>query len=60
MTTRLTVRAIEAANPGAVLTDNTLAKGAGKLILWVRATKEWYYRYRLGGRSALKKLGDTR
>ena len=27
-------------------------------MLRVRATEEWYFRYRLGGRSVLSKLGD--
>jgi integrase len=58
VTTRLTVRSIEAAKPGDVLTDSSLGRGSGKLVLRVRATKEWYYRYRLGGRSVLSKLGD--
>ena len=58
MTTRLTVRSIEAAKPGDVLTDSALGRGSGKLVLRVRATKEWYYRYRLGGRSVLRKLGE--
>ena len=58
MTTRLTVKAIEAAKPGKVLTDGALGRGNGKLVLRVRATKEWYYRYRLGGRSVLRKVGE--
>ena len=58
MTTRLTVRSIEAAKPGDVLTDSSLGRGSGKLVLRVRATKEWYYRYRLGGGSAMRKLGE--
>ena len=58
MTTRLTVRSIEAAKPGDMLTDSSLGRGSGKLVFWVRATKEWYYRYRLGGRSVLRKLGE--
>ena len=57
MTTHLTVKAIEAARRGAVLTDSALSKGTGKLILRVRTDKEWYYRYRLGGGSTLMKLG---
>ena len=58
MTTRLTVKAVEAAKPGKVLTDGALGRGSGKLVLRVRATKEWYFRYRLGGRSVLLKLGE--
>ena len=58
MTTRLTVKAIEAAKPGKVLTDGALAKGTGKLMLRVRSTKEWYFRYRTGRGSTLIKLGD--
>ncbi len=58
MTTRLTVKAIEAAKPGKVLTDGALGRGSGKLILRARAKKEWYFRYRLGGRSVLRKIGE--
>ena len=59
MTTRLTVKAVEAAKPGQVLTDGALGRGSGKLVLRVRAKKEWYFRYRpLGGRSVLRKLGE--
>ena len=58
MTTRVTVKAVEAAKPGQVLTDGALGRGSGKLILRVRAKKEWYFRYRLGGRSVLRKLGE--
>jgi integrase len=58
VTTRLTVKAIEAAKPGKVLTDGALGRGSGKLLLRVRANREWYYRYRLGGRSVLRKLGE--
>jgi hypothetical protein len=47
------VRSIEAAKPGEVLTDSSLGKGSGKLVLRVRATEEWYFRYRLDGRSLL-------
>jgi integrase len=57
VTTQLKVWAIEAAKPGAVLTDSSLGRGSGRLVLRVRATKEWYFRYRLGGRSTLLKLG---
>lgn len=58
MTTQLKVWAIEAAKPGDVLTDSSLARGSGRLILRARAKKEWYFRYRrLGGRSTLLKLG---
>jgi integrase len=49
---------VEAAKAGDVLIDNALAKGAGKLVLRVRATKEWYFRYRLRGGSTLRKLGE--
>jgi integrase len=58
VTTRLTVKAVEAAKPGQVLTDGTLGRGSGRLLLRGRATKEWYFRYRLGGRSVLIKLGE--
>jgi Arm domain-containing DNA-binding protein len=58
VTTRLAVESIEAAKPGDVLTDSSLGRGSGKLVLRVRATEEWYFRYRLGGRSALRKLGE--
>jgi integrase len=57
VTTQLKVWAIEAAKPGDVLTDSSLGRGSGRLVLRVRATKEWYFRYRLGGRSTLLKLG---
>ena len=56
--TTLTVKAVEAAKPGKVLTDGALGRGSGKLILRVRAKKEWYFRYRLRGRSTLRKLGE--
>ena len=52
------MRTIEAAKPGDVLTDSSLGRGSGKLVLRVRATEEWYFRYRLGGRSVLRKLGE--
>jgi integrase len=58
VTTRLTVKAIEAAKAGDVLTDSSLGRGSGKLVLRVRARREWYFRHRLGGRSTLIKLGD--
>lgn len=58
VTTRLTVRAIEAAKPGQVLTDGGLGRGSGKLLLRVRATKEWFFRYRRRGGSTLIKLGQ--
>ena len=56
--TTLTVKAVEAAKPGKVLTDGGLGRGSGKLILRVRAKKEWYFRYRLRGGSTLLKLGE--
>lgn len=56
--TQLKVTQVEAAKPGDVLTDGSLARGSGKLILRVRKAREWYYRYRLGGGSTLMKLGN--
>ncbi|MCA1852965.1 MAG: integrase family protein, partial [Beggiatoa sp.] len=52
------MRSIEAAKPGEVLTDNSLGRGSGKLVLRVRATEEWYFRYRLRGGSTMYKLGE--
>jgi integrase len=58
VTTQLKDWNVKAAKPGDVLTDSLLGRGSGKLILRVRAKKEWYFRYRLGGRSVLCKLGE--